>query len=319
MNNYKKIGIKKFLSLLGDTEKDFIKNSSAESYENFLKVFYENPLRYRSLTREEEKSAILQILKKIDADTQKIAEPYRVKEWEDGWNENYTSFAQSKDFNDLTPKFTRVQNLVRFDKNIIYAESEFFEKTFVKVLQNYLIYRYFSNYKNMYEFGCGSCINIIETATKLPNINLHGTDFVAPPVNILRELNSNFFKNRIESSLFDMMNPDYNLKIKENSCILTSGAIEQLASKYDKFIDYLLLNKPDLCIHIEPIYEFYSDDTLLDFVTKKFHSQRNYSSGLYNKLKELEKDEKINVITANRTSIGSLNMEGYNIIVWRVT
>ena len=114
-----------------------------------------------------------------------------------------------------------------------------------------------------------------------------------------------------------MIEPDESLDIVPNSIAFTSGAIEQIASKFDKFLDFLLRKKPDLVVHIEPTYEVYDQDNLFDYLAAKFHAKRGYTQGYLPKLKALEAEGKIELIKVKRLMFGSLFMEGYTYMVWR--
>ena len=52
-----------------------------------------------------------------------------------------------------------------------------------------------------------------------------------------------------------MMNPN-KIKLLNNSAIYTSGAIEQLSGKIDKFIKYVISQKPKIIVHVEPCADF---------------------------------------------------------------
>ena len=45
-----------------------------------------------------------------------------------------------------------------------------------------------------------------------------------------------------------MIKPNYNIKHKLNSVVYTFGALEQLASKTENMLQYLLKNKPRLVV-----------------------------------------------------------------------
>jgi hypothetical protein len=93
--------------------------------------------------------------------------------------------------------------------------------------------------------------------------------------------------------------------------------IEQIASKFEKFIDFLLEKKPELVVHIEPTYEVYDQDILFDYLAAKFHKKRGYTRGYLPRLKDLEINNKIEIIKIKRLDFGSLFMEGYTCIIWK--
>ena len=99
--------------------------------------------------------------------------------------------------------------------------------------------------------------------------------------------------------------------------MFTSGVIEQIASKFDKFVDFLLEKKPKMVVHIEPTYEVYDQDNLFDYLAAKFHKKRGYTRGYLTKLKKLEAEGKIEILKVKRLNFGSMFFEGYTSIIWR--
>jgi hypothetical protein len=122
---------------------------------------------------------------------------------------------------------------------------------------------------------------------------------------------------KLKGSIFDMVNPDESFTLKKNSLIFTIGVIEQLASKFEAFLQYLLHNRPELCVHVEPTVELYEENNLVDYLAIQFHKKRGYTQGFLPRLQELEKTGKIEILKVKRLFFGSLFMEGYNLIIWR--
>jgi len=115
-----------------------------------------------------------------------------------------------------------------------------------------------------------------------------------------------------------MLKPDENFKIKENSVVFTIGAIEQLASKVELFLQFLLNSSPGLCLHVEPTIELYDQNNLIDYLAVRFHRKRGYTENFLTRLKELEAKGKIEILKVKRLFFGSLYMEGYSCIIWKI-
>ena len=75
------------------------------------------------------------------------------------------------------------------------------------------------------------------------DINLYGSDFVKSSVDLINEMGDHYGLS-MKSELFNMLEPNYDYQIKENSCVFTHGAIEQLAGNFKNFINYLIQKKP---------------------------------------------------------------------------
>ena len=145
---------------------------------------------------------------------------------------------------------------------------------------------------------------------------LYGFDFVQSSVDIVNDLAEHHNLNA-EGGLFNMIEPNFDIELDDNSLVFTSGAIEQIASKFDKFIDFLLEKKPSLVVHVEPTYEVYDQTVLFDNLAAKFHSKRGYTQGYLPELQKLESEGKIEILKIKRLNFGSLFMEGFTNIIWR--
>jgi len=273
---------------------------------------------YRKPSEEEFEGLILEILKKIESDTQIIGAEEREKVWFDGWNENLQMFKES-DFDEesLTPKFVRPGNPIRLNQSYIFPKDDDFELNFIKIYRLWYLEKYFSDVKNIYEFGCGTGFNLLAANSLFPQKRLFGSDFVQSSVDLVNEI-ANSKKVNLRGDLFNMLSPDYDYEILPNSGIYTFGALEQLASETDPILEFFISKKPDICVHTEPVIELYDkDNNLSDFLAAKFQGKRGYTSGLITKLKNLEEKGEIEILAIKRLYFGSFFMEGYNHIAWK--
>ena len=281
-----------------------------------LKMIREKDFRYRRFDKKERDNVILQVLKKIEGDTQVIGATERKDVWEHGWAENLQSFVESGgDLDKLVPKFIRENQPIRYAGDYIMPVNPKFEYHFMTVFRLWLFQKYLSPFDTIYEFGCGTGMNLVLLGSLFPQKELYGLDFVRSSVELVNKIGESGAGN-IKGCLFDMIEPDESLQLSQNSAVLTFGAIEQLASKFEKFIEYLCRNKPKLCIHIEPTIELYEEDHLFDYLAIKFHRKRGYTENLLSSLKELERRGAIRLIKVKRLYLGSLFMEGYTYFIW---
>jgi SAM-dependent methyltransferase len=197
----------------------------------------------------------------------------------------------------------------------ILSKVDNFELNYYSLFRLWFFQRYFLGYDYIYDFGCGSGFNLAMLAQMYPNTQLVGLDFVPSSVELAREI-GNILDIYIDSYMFDLIQPNYSITIKKNSLVFTSGVIEQVASKFNEFLDYIIYNKPKLCIHIEPTIEMY-ENNLFDYLAIMFHKKRGYTVGYLPALQELEKQGKAEIIKVKRLYFGSLMMEGFTYIIWR--
>ena len=278
--------------------------------------------RYNFSTKEiigrERDALMIRIIDKIRNDKQKIASPERLKAWEDGWAENLELYlASDGDQNCLVPKFIRPGEPIRWFGKYHFSQDANFELNYISVLRSYLIETYYSKVNSIYEFGAGTGFNLLHFGKLKPKLNLIGTDFVSSSVQLMKEVGKQE-SIKLSAYLFDMLEPNHNdLKIEPGSGLLTFGALEQLGSNLSPIIKYFYDQKPDVCVHIEPMIELYDVTSVEDYLASWFQGQRGYSSGLLGAISDLEKQGKANILSKQRLNFGSMMMEGYNLLVWK--
>jgi len=307
------ISLKDLAENFGCNKKEFSKT--------FIDFYNSLDMTYQVLTKESRDRVILEILNKLDTDTQIIGAPERTDVWSRGWKENLDEFVATGDLQKIVPKFIRPGMIVRYNGDFIKPNNPHFERDFVKLFQIYCYDTFIHKncIKNVYEFGCGSSFNLMAMAElsmlSKTEIEFHGSDFVESSVELCNKLGE-FYNINLSGFYFDMINPNNSIKIKENSAIYTFGAIEQLKGQFEDFILFLIKNKPRICFHVEPTIENYDSSSLFDYLQIKFHAKRGYSQGLLPYLKKLEEDNHIKIIQEKRINFGSKFMEGYHLFVW---
>jgi len=289
---------------------DDISNSCKE-------LISETDFKYTVIEREERDKLLLNVIKKIESDKQKIGTSEREKVWEQGWSENLKEFVKSNgDLKKLVPKFIRSNQAIRLNQKYVMPSNPNFELDYFSVFRLWVFNEYLKDFDNIYEFGCGTGFNLVVLSQLYPKKNLYGLDFVPSSVNLVNKISEMYGWN-ISGHLFDMISPDEKFEIKNNSAVFTFGSVEQLASKFDAFLQYLLKSKPKLCIHMEPTIELYDENNFIDYLAIKFHKKRGYTENFLTRLKELEKQNKIEILKVKRLFFGSLYMEGFSYIIWR--
>lgn len=277
-----------------------------------------NKIQYRYLTQNEKDLVVIKVINKIIDDKQIIASKGRKIKWHDGWNEALKSYSKTKSLKSLLPKFytARENKIFRLGGEFVKVKNPMFEVSMVNIFRNWYFKKYFSKVKNIYEFGAGTGHNLLELSKIFPDKNIYGSDFVKTAVDLLK-LISKRNKVNLKAFQFDMSAPNKKIKILKNSGIYTSGALEQLSGNIYKFTNYILSQKPEIIIHVEPAADFYNKKQLVDYLGDSFQSKRKYTNNLLSYLKELQVNKKIKIIKLCKSPFGSLMMEGYNFIAWK--
>ena len=303
------LSVEDFAALFGIT--------AGELSQDCRSLINSHDFRYRILEGEERDQILLDVLKRIEADTQEIGAPQRKGVFEKGWSENYQAFQQSQyDLDELVPKYIRPNSIVRLNLQYVMPESPTFELDYYSVFRHWLFKTYLHDMQSVYEFGCGTGWNLVALAQMYPTMEIHGLDFVPSSRDLVDKIGSVYGLN-FTGHVFDMLAPDENISLKGRSAIFTVGALEQLAGDFEPFLQFLMKRSPALCITVEPTLELYDENNLVDYLAMKFHSKRGYTTGLFPRLKQLETLGKVEILHTNRSLIGNMLMDGYSLMVWR--
>jgi len=283
----------------------------------FKQTYNSLNFNYEDLNELEVKETLKQINILINKDIQTVGTYERRQVWHDGWAEVLEEFHKTKSLESLIPKFVRTDKIVKYRQKYIKPEDHCFELNVLKMIQVFLFEKYLKYYDHIYDFGCGSGINTVAWCQMSPGKEIHSLDFVASSIELMKEI-AKEYNFKINTQLFDLANPDYNIKIKPRSAVLTMGSIEQIPGKVKPFIQYLLDNKPGVCIHMEPIVEIYDHCNPVDYLAYKFHTKRGHPFGLLPYLRELEDNKKIKILDTIRSTFGSKFSEGYTFVTWKL-
>jgi len=257
-------------------------------------------MKYRLLNKKEEDSVVIKILDTLLDPSLPYSGEHRRQQWEKGWGENLKS-------GDITPKYFKY-NIFRMNQRFITSDVKGFEQKMLHSIVDEMYWKYLTDVKDIYEFGCGTGHNL-KRIHKFSKAKLHGFDWTKSSNKIIKGLG-------FDGQNFDFFEPNYSLGLAEDSAVITVAALEQTGTRFERFLGYLIRNKPKVVVHIEPIPELLDPTNLLDYLSIKYMRKRKYLSGFLDTLRILEKQGKIKIHEARRSGIGSLYIDGYSIVVW---
>jgi len=278
----------------------------------------EYDFRYVVLNNEELYDTLLEVSKTIDNTSLSSSGKDRLKDWEEGWEENLRDFVgKNYDLSALVPKYMHKFKIRRLFLKYIRPFDNDFEVNFYSVYRYYLFKKYLQKFECIYEFGCGTGYNLVIMAQLFPDKKLFGLDWAEASVKLVNTIATVYGFN-LKGRRFDYFHPDYTLDIPENSAFITLNSMEQIGTNYDMFLNFTLKKKPALCINSEPILELYDENNLLDYLAMKYHIKRNYLKGYLNTLKKLEQNGKVEILQEQRVQSGNMFHDGYSIVIWRI-
>jgi SAM-dependent methyltransferase len=245
---------------------------------------------------------------------------HRRDQWEAGWRENLDLFLrQPNDVGLIIPNYFNKYGAIRWRGRYIRPLSEQFEYRSLAIIQDWLFDQYLRDAAAIYEFGCGTGINLLRARQVNPGASLWGLDWVTSSQQIIEQLAGSGIDSNIRGHRFDYFDPDGSFRLASDSFVYTVASLEQVGARWDKFVDYILHNRPRLCVHIEPIAELLNPDKFIDYLSIEYFKKRNYLKGFLSGLRRLEQEGKVRILRAQRTYIGSLFIEGYSVVVWAPT
>lgn len=258
--------------------------------------------KYSILNEKERDMAILQILDTLLDSSLPFSGEHRREQWEKGWGENLKE-------NNLKPKYFGKYKVNRLNGKFVWGMSENYEQDMLYTIVDQMARTYLTEVTSICEFGCGTGHNLLRIREHNPDAILIGLDW-ATSSNKLVETHG------IEGVNFDYFNPPQ-WDMPDDVGVITVASLEQTGTNFIKFVDYLLEQKPKIVVNIEPIPELLDPKNLLDYLSIKYMEKRKYLSGYLIHLRKLEKEGKIKILEARRSSIGSMFIDGYSIIVWK--
>lgn len=298
-----------FCELLGVADK--MLPDTCESFVNSGNFDYDIP---DAKTRD---GIILGVLNHIESDRPTRVGEQRAEIWESCWAENLQRFVGADhDPDKLLPDFIRTGQPVRLRQQYVIPSGGGFEAAFLQVCRAFLFDRFFRHINSLYEFGCGSGFNLVAFSKQFPGKRLFGLDWSKSSNETVNLLRSNLGID-ITGRNFDFFNPDQSLRLDQGSGVLTMCALEQVGPRHETFIDFVLKQRPQICVHMEPMLDLYDETNLVDALAIRYHRKREYLYGFLPRLKNLAALGKIEIMEIRRLYFGSLYHEGYSYVAWR--
>jgi len=244
------------------------------------------------------------------------AGPGRHPHWNSGWTENLERFRRKPNLEALIPAYFGKYGVIRWMRDFIRPLSPQFEYRSLALIQDWLFDQFLRRAKAIYEFGCGTGHNLVRARAVNPQADLYGLDWAESSQELLDLVRLSNLGERVTGRRFDLFQPDPDLRLEPEACVFTVAALEQVGRSFEPFLDFLIKQPIQCCIHIEPIAELLDPSHLLDFLSLEYFKMRHYLDGYLDRLRELEQQGRIRILCCRRTHIGSLFIDGYSVVVW---
>ncbi|MFC1633246.1 hypothetical protein ACFL5Z_00280 [Planctomycetota bacterium] len=273
--------------------------------------------RHHVIEGRERDRVILDVLKAIESGDLTVSGRQRKDDWEKGWGENLQRFIDSDyDLSSLVPVYYQTHQILRLQRDYIRHISASFVVDWYTVYRRFFFEKYLSDYDCIYEFGCGTGLNLVMMAELFPDKDVHGSDWVAASKEIVDTIAKVYHYN-IKGHVFDLFSPVGDFEVRDNSAIVTLNSLEQIGADHEPFIQFVLTKAPTVCINWEPLIELYDESDLLDYLAIRYHRKRGYLEGYLTRLRELESEGTVEILKTQRICFGSMYQEGFSFVIWR--
>lgn len=269
---------------------------------------------HRPLTGTARDDVIRQVVAALAGDLS-VSGPARQPAWERGWSDILARFeAAGGDPAALTPHYFRAGPM-RLAGEYVLPRDPRFELHFVAVLHAWLAGGVLAEAPEIWEFGCGPGHNLVGLAQLLPDRRFVGLDWAPASQDLLRRIRATLGID-LEGRSVDLFDPDPALALPPGAAVVTIGSMEQLGWEFQRFLDYLLAQRPAIVVHLEPVHERYDRTTLLDDLAARYAERRGYLQGYLPALERLALTGQIELLHVQR-HLGSLMHDGWGSMIWR--
>ncbi|HEV2161880.1 MAG TPA: class I SAM-dependent methyltransferase [Stellaceae bacterium] len=292
--------------------------SDAQAANALLERFAFPALSYRELTSAEIDAAAAQVDAALRAEL-RVSGQNDATVWERSWGEVAKELASKQiTIEALRPPYFRGEPTCRMDGRYIRPLEASFEYDASLALRRLIFDRYLGGYDRVVEIGCGTGINLLILAAQFPTLKLVGCDWATPSRDIVNAM-ARQSGRAIKGCLFNMLTAEgwNGTDIDRRTAVLTVHALEQLASNWRPFLEFILARNPGFVLHIEPILELYDPASSFDDQARRYHLKRGYLQGYLPALRDLAQAGRIALDVTRRLRFGGLYHEAYSIVAWR--
>ena len=239
-------------------------------------------------------------------------------DWQDDW---FSVLQNLRTNNDnvksiIRPKWFRESAFVNIHNCLSLTETPYVDWEYQLITRQMLFYTHLRDIENICEFGSGSGTNFYLINKILQNKNFILSDISVTSLKIIEELKRKLNRNNLIYSNIDI-EQDIDLQLPDNTAVITTSVLEQIGDNYKNFINFILKEKPQIVINVEPIVELLDSKSGFDNVMNLYCEKRKYLTGYLTELEKLEKQKKIKIIMKKRTMVSGTFIEN-SVLIWKV-
>jgi hypothetical protein len=244
------------------------------------------------------------------------------KKLEIDWQDDWFSVLQNLETNNenvkliIRPKWFRESAFVNIQNCLSLTKTPYVDWEYQLITRQMLFYTHLKDIENICEFGSGSGTNFYLINEILQNKSFILSDISVTSLKIIEELKRKLNRNNLTYSNIDI-EQDIDLQLPDNTAVITTSVLEQIGDNYKNFINFVLKEKPQIVINVEPIVELLDSKNGFDNVMNLYCEKRKYLAGYLTELEKLEKQKKIKIIMKKRTMVSGTFIEN-SVLIWKV-
>jgi len=244
------------------------------------------------------------------------------KKLEIDWQDDWFSVLQNLETNNenvkliIRPKWFRESAFVNIQNCLSLTKTPYVDWEYQLITRQMLFYTHLKDIENICEFGSGSGTNFYLINEILQNKSFILSDISVTSLKIIEELKRKLNRNNLTYSNIDI-EQDIDLQLPDNTAVITTSVLEQIGDNYKNFINFILKEKPQIVINVEPIVELLDSKNGFDNVMNLYCEKRKYLAGYLTELEKLEKQKKIKIIMKKRTMVSGTFIEN-SVLIWKV-
>ena len=169
------------------------------------------------------------------------------------------------------------------------------------------------------ELGAGYGSVIIPLAGRKPfcHIPIYAGEYTVSGTKLIRIISQNE-KKQVIAGHCDFNLPGFlDFEIPMGGIIFTSYSLHYLPKLTNKLIESFLSLNPKVIINIEPCYDHFAGNTLIDLMRRKYIEVNDYNRNFVTLLKECEKKGKIEILEELPVLFGTNPFLPASVMVWK--
>jgi hypothetical protein len=275
------------------------------------------PLPYRELSEREAADVAERVERTIREENLRRSGEDDPTVWIRGWGEIAASLKQTGISREaLRPQYFHDEPLCRLFGRYIRPLDRMFEYNLGLALRSIIFDEFLSDSPMIAEFGAGTGINILLLSELFPKASLVAADWAPVCVDIYTQMARETGKT-IRGEVFNMLTASGWTPTERDCTFLTVHAMEQLETCWYPFYDFMVQHRPPLCLHVEPLFEHYDEQSTFDDRARRYHLKRGYLHGYLPHVLAECRAGKGELIASRRVPFGGLYHEAYSILAWR--